>query len=93
MGRTFGRVMAANFSCLVGALGGIKAADMVGWDGNKYEAMKERLEIDYWKKYGRPKHIEGNLHKSAINEGEYYVTYLKEKNPHESLEKRRYDVL
>ena len=43
MGRTFGRVMAANFSCLVGALGGIKAADMVGWDGNKYEAMKERL--------------------------------------------------
>ena len=93
MGRTVGRMLAANLSCLVGALGGIKAADMIGWDGKKYEAMKERIEIDYWKKYGKPEIIEGNLHRSSINENEVYVTYLKEKNPHESLEKRRYEVL
>ena len=49
--------------------------------------------MDYWKKYGQPEFIESNLHKSAMADGEYYVTYLKEKKPHESMEKRVYDVL
>jgi hypothetical protein len=49
--------------------------------------------MDYWKKYGKPEYIEGNLHKSAIKEGEFYVTFLKEKNPHESMENRVYGVI
>ena len=78
---------------VVGICGGCKAADYAMYDTKKYEMMKEQIEIDYWKKYGKPEKIEGVLHKSSINEGEFYMTYLKEKNPHESLEKRRYEVL
>ena len=45
-----------------------------------YDMMKEQMEIDYWKKYGHPTEIKGTLQKSKINEGEYYVTYLKDKD-------------
>ena len=55
--------------------------------------MQERLEIDYWKKYGLPEHIEGHLHKSTINKGEFYMTYLKEKNPHTNLQDRVYKTM
>ena len=55
--------------------------------------MQERLELDYWKKYGAPSHIEGHPHKSAINKGEYYISYLKEKNPHTNLQERVYKTM
>ena len=71
--------MAANLSLLVGIVGGVKAADYLMWDAPKYEMMKEQIEIDYWKKYGEPTEIEGTLQKSAIKEGEFYITYLKDK--------------
>jgi hypothetical protein len=41
--------------------------------------MKEKIEIDYWKKYGHPEFLKGELHKSALEEGEFYITYLKER--------------
>jgi len=85
--------MAANVSFTVGVFGGIKAADKCMYDEHKYDIMKEKLEMDYWKKYGKPEYIQGNLHKSAMNEGEFYVTYLKESNPHESMEDRVYKVI
>ena len=44
------------------------------------------MEIDYWKKYGHPTEIKGTLQKSKINEGEYYVTYLKDKDQKGYLE-------
>jgi hypothetical protein len=95
MGRSIWRSLAANVSLTIGVFGGIKVADSLMWDAEKYDIMKEKLEMDYWKKYGKPEHIEGSLHKSAINkgEGEFYVTYLKEKNPHESMENRVYKVI
>ena len=49
--------------------------------------MKEQIEIDYWKKYGEPTEIKGELQKSTTNEGEFYVTFLKDKKPHQMLEK------
>jgi len=85
--------MAANVSLTIGVIGGVKFADYLAWDEHKYSVMKEQLEMDYWKKYGKPEYIEGNLHKSSIKEGEFYITYLKEKNPHESMEKRVYKVI
>ncbi len=79
MGRTVWRSMAANLSLLVGIVGGVKAADYLMWDAKKYDMMKEQIEIDYWKKYGEPTEIEGTLQKSATKEGEFYITYLKDK--------------
>ena len=79
MGRTVWRSMAANVSLLVGIVGGVKAADYLMWDEKKYEMMKEQIEIDYWKKYGEPAEIEGTLQKSAIKDGEFYITYLRDK--------------
>ena len=79
MGRTFARALAANVSLTIGVIGGIKAADYLMWDEHKYAVMKEQIELDYWKKYGKPEHIEGNLHKSATKDGEFFVTYLNEK--------------
>ena len=93
MGRTLLRSLAANLSLTVGVIGGIKAADYLLWDKDKYDQMQERLELDYWKKYGAPKHIEGHLHKSAINKGEFYMSYLKEKNPHQNLQERVYKTM
>ena len=93
MGRTIWRSLAANVSLTIGCFMGVKAADMMLWDKDKYDQMQERLEMDYWKKYGKPEYIEGNLHKSAINKGEFYLTYLKEKNPHQNLEKRVYNTM
>jgi hypothetical protein len=61
MGRTVWRSMAANGSLLLGIVLGVKAADALMWDAPKYEMMKEQIEIDYWKKYGEPKEIEGTL--------------------------------
>ena len=93
MGRSIWRSLAANVSLTIGVVGGVKFADYLMWDEKKYDIMKEQLELDYWKKYGKPEYIEGNLHKSSLNRGEFYVTYLKEKNPHESMENRVYKVL
>ncbi|CAI2359162.1 unnamed protein product [Moneuplotes crassus] len=85
MGRSVPRALIANCSFIFGILGGVKAADWLLWDAKKYDGMKEQMEIDYWKKYGRPTEIEGNLQKSTINEGEYYITYLKDKNKHKYM--------
>ena len=78
--------MAANVSLMVGIVGGIKAADYLMWDPKKYDMMKEQIEIDYWKKYGVPTEIEGSLQKSSAKDGEFYVTYLKDKNPAQQLD-------
>jgi len=37
----------------MGIVLGVKAADYLMWDPKKYDIMKERMEIDYWKKYGQ----------------------------------------
>ena len=66
MGRTWQRALAANVSLVIGMVGGVKAADYLLWNEKKYAEMTERLETDYWKKYGKPEFIEGNLHKSTI---------------------------
>ena len=71
--------MAANASLLLGIVLGVKAADYAMWDAKKYDMMKEQIEIDYWKKYGEPTEIEGTLQKSNIKEGEFYITYLRDK--------------
>jgi hypothetical protein len=72
MGRTFWRSMAANLSLTVGVYIGLKAADKILWNARKYEVMKEEIEIDYWKKVGKPELIEPELHKSSINDGDFY---------------------
>ena len=54
--------------------------------------MKESLELDYWKKYGRPEVIQPDLFKSSINEGELYPTYLKATKRKEYLEERVYKL-
>lgn len=82
--------MAANASLLLGLYLGVKAADALMWDAGKYEMMKEQIEIDYWKKYGEPTEIEGTLQKSAAREGEFYVTYLRDKR--ETPENRLHTV-
>ena len=79
MGRSVWRSMAANGSLLLGIVLGVKAADYLMWDAKKYDMMKEQIEIDYWKKYGEPAEIEGTLQKSNIKEGEFYITYLRDK--------------
>ena len=92
MGRTFWRSMAANLSLSVGVYIGIKAADKLLWNEKKYDQMKEQIELDYWKKYGKPEMIEPELFKSSINEGEFYVTYLKAKNRVEYMEDKVYKL-
>lgn len=79
MGRSVWRSMAANASLLLGLYLGVKGADYLMWDAKKYDMMKEQIEIDYWKKYGEPTEIEGTLQKSNIKEGEFYITYLRDK--------------
>lgn len=54
--------------------------------------MKEQIEIDYWKKFGTPQMIEPELFKSSINEGEFYVTYLKAKNRVEYMDDKVYKL-
>ena len=93
MGRSAKRALAVNVSLVVGIVVGLRFADFLLWDQNKYDTMQEKLETDYWKKYGKPEYAEGQLHKSAINPGQFYVTYLKEKNPHEAMEKQVYSKL
>ena len=93
MGRTIWRSIAANVSLTVGCFGGVKAADKLLWDQDKYDKMQERLEIDYWKKFGTPEYIEGHLHKSGIQKGEFYMSFLKEKNPHLNLQDRVYKTM
>jgi len=61
MGRNIYRSLAANFSLTVGVFIGIKAADKLLWNKSKYEQMKEEIELDYWKKFGRPEMIEPDL--------------------------------
>ena len=53
MGRTIYRSLAANLSLTVGVFMGIKAADKLLWNKQKYELMKEEIELDYWKKFAR----------------------------------------
>eukprot|EP00347_Sterkiella_histriomuscorum_P000368 403376132 len=86
MGRSIYRSLAANVTLTVGIVLGLKAADYLMWDAPKYEMMKEQIEIDYWKKYGEPSEIPGQLQKSTIQDGEFYVTYLKDKAPEKQLE-------
>ena len=93
MGRSAKRALAVNVSLVVGIVGGLKFADYLLWDQVKYDTQQEKMEADYWKKYGKPEHLEGQLHKSSIRPGEFYVTYLKEKNPHEAMEKQVYSKL
>lgn len=57
MGRSIWRSLAANVTLTVGIVLGVKAADYLMWDAEKYEMMKEQIEIDYWKKYGEPTEI------------------------------------
>ena len=85
MGRSVGRALIANWSFIFGILIGVKAADYTMWNEKKYDIMKEQMEIDYWKKYGHPVEIQGHLQKSMINEEEYYITYLKDKDRHNYL--------
>ena len=54
MGRSLGRTAMANFSLICGIFMGMKAADKMMWNARKYEQMKEQIEMDYWKKYGKP---------------------------------------
>ena len=61
MGRSIYRSLAANVTLTLGIVLGIKAADYLMWDAPKYELMKEQIEIDYWKKYGEPTEIPGQL--------------------------------
>ena len=72
MGRSFYRSLAANASLTIGVVLGCKAADKLLWNPRKYDLMKEEIELDYWKKYGRPEILEPDLQKSSKNEGEYY---------------------
>jgi len=62
------------------------------WNERKYEQMKEQIEIDYWKKYGRPKIIEPELFKSSINEGEFYQTYLRARKRVEYMDEKVYKM-
>ncbi|CDW74694.1 UNKNOWN [Stylonychia lemnae] len=86
MGRSIWRSLAANVTLTVGIVLGVKAADALMWDAQKYDMMKEQIEIDYWKKYGEPTEIEGQLQKSTIKDGEFYITYLKDKAPEKQLD-------
>jgi hypothetical protein len=92
MGRTIYRSLAANISLTLGVFLGIKAADKLMWNPNKYEAMKETLEIDYWKKYGEPKMLKPELQKSSANEAEFYETWLKDKRRAEYMEEKVYKL-
>ena len=92
MGRSFYRAMAANLSLTIGVYIGIKAADKLMWNPKKYDQMKEQLEIDYWKKHGKPEMIEPELFKSTINEGEFYPTYLRARNRVEYMEEKVYKL-
>lgn len=87
MGRTIYRSLAANFSLTIGVFLGIKAADKVLWNQLKYEQMQEEIELDYWKKYGRPEMITPHLQKSAVNEGAFYETWLKAKGNAEYMDR------
>lgn len=87
MGRSFYRSLAANVSLTVGVFVGLKAADKLLWNKEKYEQMKEEIEIDYWKKYGKPQMIEPEYQKSAMNEGEFYETWNKAKGRVEYMDK------
>ena len=92
MGRSFYRSMVANGSLIGGIYLGIKAADSLMWNPEKYDAMKEEIELDYWKKYGKPTVIEPDIWKSSINDGEFYQTWLKSKNRKEYLEEKTYKL-
>jgi len=92
MGRSIGRSLAANVSLTIGVIIGLKAADKLMWNPKKYDAMKEQLEIDYWKKFGRPTMIQPELYKSSSNEGEFYETWLKAKGRVEYMEEKVYKL-
>jgi hypothetical protein len=92
MGRSFYRSIIANGSLMGGIFIGIKFADYLMWNPQKYDAMKEEIELDYWKKYGRPQVIEPELWKSSINEGEFYQTWLRAKNRKEYMEEKVYKL-
>jgi hypothetical protein len=61
MGRTVWRALAANVSLSLGIVLGVKAIDYLMYDKDKHDMMAEQIEIDYWKKYGHPTEIEGDL--------------------------------
>ena len=84
--------MIANCSLTVGVYIGLKAADKLMWNAKKYDSMKEQIEIDYWKKYGKPAMLEPELFKSSINEGEFYPTYLRSRNRVEYMEEKVYKL-
>jgi len=86
MGRSVGRSLIANVSFIMGIYLGFKVSDHFMWVPKKFDLIKEQIEVDYWKKYGKPTEIQGEYIKSNVNEGEFYVTYLNEKNPQEKME-------
>ena len=92
MGRSIWRSIAANASLITGVYLGIKAADKLMYNERKYDAMKEQIEIDYWKKYGKPECAEPELFKSSINEGEFYQTYLRARNRVEYMDEKVYKM-
>ena len=92
MGRTLWRSAAANFSLICGIYMGMKAADKLMWNQKKYEQMQEQIEMDYWKKYGKPKEMQPELFKSSIKEGEFYPTYLRAKGRVEYMEEKVYKM-
>ncbi len=67
MGRNIWRSLAANISLTFGVISGIKGADYLMYDSTKHDKMKEKIELDYWKKYGQPEVVKGMVHKSSVN--------------------------
>ena len=80
------RSLAANASLTLGCVIGVKMADKLMWNPKKYDIMKEQIEIDYWKKYGKPQVIQPELFKSSSNEGEFYQTYLRSRKKVEYMD-------
>lgn len=92
MGRSIWRSMAANASLIGGVYLGIKAADKIMWNERKYEQMQEQIEMDYWKKYGKPQVLQPELYKSSIKEGEFYPTYLRARGRVEYMDEKVYKL-
>ena len=84
--------MAANGSLIFGVYLGIKAADKIMWNQRKYEQMQEQIDLDYWKKYGKPEVIQPELYKSSIKEGEFYPTYLRARGRVEYMDEKVYKL-
>ena len=92
MGRSAWRSLVANASLSVGIYIGIKAADKLMYNDSKYDSMKEEIEVDYWKKYGKPEIIKPELWKSSHKEGEFYQTWLRSRGAKDYMEESVYKL-